>query len=298
MPGMIAVRIFEITFPIFVVILAGLLYARRFRPDMTLPNQLNMHVFIPALLFTVLIERTGVTGLFGPLALGCALIILLSGIIAWGIARSLHIDPRSLCPPLMFSNAGNLGLPLIVLTFGEKALGEAVVVFITCNFLHITLGSYIFSRQTNLLKVFMSPMILATLLALTLLLLNVTVPELILQPVSMLGNIAVPLLMFSLGVRLLDTELSEWRIGMLAAVLAPVIGVILVFIITPLLDLTKLEQGVLFLFGALPPAVMNFIFAEHFKQEPSKVASMVLYGNAFSIVSIPLALAYVLPRFA
>ena len=69
MPGMIAVRIFEITFPIFVVILAGLLYARRFRPDMTLPNQLNMHVFIPALLFTVLIERTGVTGLFGPLAL-------------------------------------------------------------------------------------------------------------------------------------------------------------------------------------------------------------------------------------
>lgn len=143
----------------------------------------------------------------------------------------------------------------------------------------------------------MSPMILATLLALTLLLLNVTVPELILQPVSMLGNIAVPLLMFSLGVRLLDTELSEWRIGMLAAVLAPVIGVVLVFIITPMLDLTRLEQGVLFLFGVLPPAVMNFIFAEHFKQEPSKVASMVLYGNAFSIISIPIALAYVLPRF-
>ncbi len=265
---------------------------------MTLPNMMNMQVFIPALLFSVLSERSSaVSGLFGSLALGCILVILLSGVIAWGIARLINLNPRSFCPPIMFSNAGNLGLPLIILTFGDQALAEAVVIFIVCNFLHVTLGSYIFSHETNLKKVLLSPMILATLLALSLIGLDISVHELVLQPISMLGNIAVPLLLFSLGVRLVDTDLSEWRVGSLVAVLSPVIGVALVFAITPFLSLTTREQGVLFLFGALPPAVMNYIFAEHFRQEPSRVASMVLFGNAFSIISIPMALAYVLPRF-
>jgi predicted permease len=55
--------------------------------------------------------------------------------------------------------------------------------------------------------------------------------------------------------------------------------------------------GVLVLFGALPPAVLNFMLAEKYRQEPSKVASIVIVGNLFAVVAIPLALAYVLPRY-
>ena len=43
--------------------------------------------------------------------------------------------------------------------------------------------------------------------------------------------------------------------------------------------------------------VMNYMFAEHFDQEPGRVASMVLFGNALAILTIPLALTYALPRF-
>ena len=39
------------------------------------------------------------------------------------------------------------------------------------------------------------------------------------------------------------------------------------------------------------------IFANYYKQEPSKVAAMVLFGNALSIFTIPLALFYALPNF-
>lgn len=117
---MIAIRIFEISFPIFAIVLAGLLYGRKFSPDMTLPNRLNMDVFIPCLLFSVLIERGGVSGLFGGLALAIALVIVLSGLVAFLASRLCHIDPRSLCPPIMFANAGNLGLPLVILSFGRS----------------------------------------------------------------------------------------------------------------------------------------------------------------------------------
>jgi hypothetical protein len=39
------------------------------------------------------------------------------------------------------------------------------------------------------------------------------------------------------------------------------------------------QRGLLILFGALPPAVLNFMVAEAFRQEPHKVASIVLIGN-------------------
>jgi len=44
----------------------------------------------------------------------------------------------------------------------------------------------------------------------------------------------------------------------------------------------------------LPPAVLNFLFAERYKQEPHRVASIVLIGNLAALLFLPLALAYVL----
>ena len=46
--------------------------------------------------------------------------------------------------------------------------------------------------------------------------------------------------------------------------------------------------------GALPPAVLNFLFAERYRQEPERVASIVLIGNLAALVFLPLALALVL----
>jgi malate permease and related proteins len=44
------------------------------------------------------------------------------------------------------------------------------------------------------------------------------------------------------------------------------------------------------LFAALPPAVMQFILAERYQQEPEKVAAMILLGNALAVIFVPLAL--------
>lgn len=295
---MIAVRILEITFPIFAIVLAGMLYARKFKPDMTLPNKLNMDVFIPCLLFSVIYEKAGVSGLFSNLALAITLVILLSGLVALIFAKLLNIKAKTLCPPIMFGNAGNLGLPLVILSFGDVALPAAVICFVICNFFHITIVSYWLGRHTNILKAFMTPLIMAVIFAVILSALKVKVSNTVLEPIRMMGDICVPLMLFALGTRLIDMKLSEWRIGMLAALLAPICGIAIVLALLPFIELTRLEQGALFLFGVLPPAVMNYIFAEHYDQEPSKVAAMVLFGNAFCVISIPLALAYVLPRFA
>ena len=61
-----------------------------------------------------------------------------------------------------------------------------------------------------------------------------------------------------------------------------------------LVELPAREQALLLVFGALPPAVLNYMFAERYHQEPAKVASTVLIGNLAAVVFLPLALALVL----
>ena len=113
----------------------------------------------------------------------------------------------------------------------------------------------------------------------------------------MLGSIAVPLMLFSLGVQLAKANFDYWRLGVLVGLITPVIGVALALVIAAIAPLEKTQIGTLILFGALPPAVMNFLFAKRYVQEPTKVSAIVLVGNVLGIITLPLALFFVLPRF-
>jgi hypothetical protein len=63
----------------------------------------------------------------------------------------------------------------------------------------------------------------------------------------------------------------------------------------PWISLSNLNTAQLIIFAILPPAVLNFIVAEKYNQEPKKVASIVLIGNLFSLISVPTALYFLLP---
>jgi len=60
------------------------------------------------------------------------------------------------------------------------------------------------------------------------------------------------------------------------------------------LGLSAQHQALLLVFGALPPAVLNYVFAERYRQEPDKVASIVMVGNVAALLFIPLALVLAL----
>jgi predicted permease len=112
--------------------------------------------------------------------------------------------------------------------------------------------------------------------------------------IKLLGEVAVPLLLFSLGVRLAVSSLSDLRVGVIGAIATPVIGMALAALAIPLFGVTGRDADMLLIFGALPPAVLNFVFAERYQQEPAKVASMVMLGNLGALVFIPIALVLTL----
>ncbi|ROR32863.1 AEC family transporter [Inmirania thermothiophila] len=292
---MLALRILEIVFPLFAIVGAGYLYGRLKRPDMTFANQLNMDVFVPALLFGVLAGKDFDPGAYGPLALGGFAVVLGSGLLALPVARLLGYAPRTFVPPMMFSNSGNMGLPLAVFAFGEQALPAAVVLFIIENGLHFTLGTWIMDHRAHWLAVLRMPIVVATLAGIAFSLTGLTLPPVLAVPIDMLGQVCIPLLLFALGVRLIDVDLTHWRTGLVGAVVCPATGLAVALAVRPLLHLPPLQEAQLLLFGALPPAVLNYIVAERYRQEPAKVASIVMLGNLGAFVTIPAVLAFVLP---
>jgi predicted permease len=291
-------RIVAIVFPIFGIVVAGFAYARWKRAhggvDMAFANQLNMDVFVPALVFAALASKSFEITLYWKLAAAAVIVVLGSGLLAWPIARALREAPNTFLPPMMFTNSGNMGLPLMLLAFGEAALPAAVVLFFVENTLHYSLGTWMLDHNARLRNLWRNPVILASLSGLTVALLKFPVWDPLLTGVRMLGDVAIPLLLFALGVRLAESAISHVRLGLIAGLVCPATGLLLAFGAALLFDLDKQLTAMLLVFGALPPAVLNYIFAERYRQEPDKVASIVLMGNVASIVTVPLALAFVL----
>jgi predicted permease len=287
-------QIVTIIFPVFAIVAAGYFYSRRHKPDMSTGNRINMDVFTPALILDIMSASDFSLANYAGLAGAGLLIMLGSGVIAWPVARVFGFQWKTFVPPMMFINSGNMGVPLILLAFGKAALPAAIVLLALENFLHFTLGQKMLNRRASIVSIAKNPMVVATLAGIGLSFFGIVIPEIIRLPVSMLGQIAIPLMLFSLGARLTEIEIKDWQIAVTGMFVCPLSGILIALLVLPLFSLPAEQVPVLLLFSILPPAVLNYIVAEQFDQQPQLVASIVLVGNLSSLVTIPVILWFIL----
>ena len=287
-------RILGIILPVFSIIAVGYLWGRRVQPDMGMVNRISMNVLAPALIFSALSSKS--FDVFGdaPLILGSIGIVLGSGLLAWPFAKLLHQDPRTFVPPMMFNNCGNMGLPLAVLAFGEPGFGPMVALFVVSNLLHFTLGAWIIDHHARFGRLLRNPMVWSTIAGFLFAILRPPLPDWLGVTFKMVGDGLIPMMLLSLGVRLTAIDWRDARLGVIGGLVCPLTGLAMAGLLAPFLGLTPMQTGLLFLFGALPPAVLNFMVAEQYRQEPGKVASIVLVGNVLSVIFVPIGLAIAL----
>ncbi|WP_447527756.1 AEC family transporter [Vreelandella sp. TE19] len=276
--------------PVFLIAAAGALYGRFRTPDIATLNTLNMELFVPLLVFAVLADRQAPLAEYAWLGGAAALVVLGSGVVLWPLARWLNLDRKVFLPSMMFNNSGNMGVPLLVFAFGEAALPAAVVVFIVEMLLHFSVGLYMLDSRTSLWRMLKMPIVAASVAGLFINVGDIALPGWLLDAMHMLGGVCIPLMLFALGVRLLEVDLGDWRTGLLGAVLCPLSGLVIALPLMWLLPLEPLQLATLLVFAALPPAVLNYLVAEQYDLLPQKVASIVLIGNLGSLVVMPLVL--------
>ncbi len=291
-------RILGIILPVFIIIALGYAYARmrgeQVRTDMGSVNRVSMDILCPLLVFSALAAKDFDLAHNGMLILAGVLICLGSGLLAWPVARLFGYDARSFIPPMMYNNCGNMGLPLAVLAFGQTGLSTAVALFMAANLIYFSVGIKIIEsgrdQHAPAWKFLASPMMLSMMAGMLFAVFHVTLPGPLMQSLKMLGEACIPIMLFALGVRMLDVSFKSWHIGLVGAIVCPVGGLIVAWLLDGVLPLTAAQRGQMYLFAALPPAVFCFMVAEQYRQEPDKVASIVLLGNLAALAFVPAGL--------
>ena len=167
--------------------------------------------------------------------------------------------------------------------------------FMACSLAYFTAGIALMERgkghhSARGSRMFMNPMMLAMTAGMAFAVLHISLPDVLMTALRMLGEASIPLMLLALGVRMTDVEFKSWRIGVVGAVVCPLAGLATALLLDPVISLTAGQRGQMFLFASLPPSVFSFIVAETYQQEPDKVAAIVLLGNLAALGFVPLGL--------
>ncbi len=188
----------------------------------------------------------------------------------------------------MFRNTGNIGIPLMMLAYGKDLLGDIVLLFVLSNLLHFSLGLFLLSRQGDRWLWLRNPNIWAAVLGVVMAPHRDWIPPFVMTTLDLTGQIAIPLMLFSLGVRLSQDRVEQLGLALRINVLYLLVGLLTLPIVLWLLPLTPEWSRMIALSVMLPPAVLNYLLCEQYRVEPKTVASVVLLGNLLSLATIPL----------
>jgi predicted permease len=224
------------------------------------------------------------------LILAAGVLLIFTGVgFLIGLYFSLfRFNSRGFALPVLFMNAGNMGIPLALFAFGEPGMQRATLMFVIITFLQYSLGIYLLSGRGNWTEIFRLPLIYAAIAGLVLNLNRMAIPELLFQPISMLGQATIPIMLVSLGYRLHEFQSFKWRHAIGGALVRIFGGFLTASIVVQLIAAQGVNRQVLLLYGALPAAVINFVLTEKYGKDPELAASIVVLSTFISMVTIPI----------
>lgn len=285
-------QILAVVTPIFLITAIGYLWAKRGQPfDNATISGLVMYIGTPALVFhslTSLRPELDELRQVGLATVGVITFCLALGYVGLRVTKR---SPHAFLPTLFQANAGNMGVPLVMLTFGDSGLALGVVVFfvhaLSQNSLGLGISSGSFSPKTLLRQ----PIIWSVALACLVLITKAPVPEWLSNTTRLLGGLLIPAMLLMLGTSLVRLSVSDLPQAVWLAIARLALGMSAALAMIWLFDLKGVAAGVLFLQASMPVAVFNFVFADRYDRNPEQVAAAVLVSTLLAMATLPLLVA-------
>jgi malate permease and related proteins len=274
-------------FSVFLLVAVGFIFAHWKKISLASVTEIIVYLGTPALVFTSLASRPLFAGDIAVLFSGVVIIFTVVGLLIRLYFLVFQFRSRGFALPALFMNAGNMGIPLALFAFGPPGMQRATLLFVIITFFQYSLGIYILSGRGHWGEIFRLPLIYATIAGLSFNLGQVRIPELLFEPLSLLGQSTLPLMLVSLGYRLHDFRSLQWGHAFGGALLRIFGGFAAATIAVNLVGADGINRQVLLLYGSLPAAVINFILTEKYSQDPNLAASIVVLSTFFSVITIP-----------
>jgi len=298
---------FDVIAPIFIVVGLGYVIGKQFNPDPRSLSVYLIYLFSPALVFRGMYQTELPPGEIGAVAgvmVGVAFSMMAIALI---VGRLMRKDPKKPDPRLEGSlvltvflvNAGNYGIPLNTFAYGQEGGNIAILYFVSAAILGNIFGVYFASRgsvppKEAILNVFKVPIAYASILGLSLNLLNVEIPLIVQRSViDIAAEAAIPGMLALLGLQLSRTKLS----GRIQAVAAAVsirlfVAPILAIGLATLLGLTGLTRNVTIIQSSMPTAVIASALATQFGGDAEFVSATTLVATLLSVVTLSILIFF------
>ena len=287
--------VLEVTAPVFLLASIGYIWVRLgFEYKIQFVTRLTMTLAVPALIFVSLMQSDIAPQALATMSL--ATFVAYGGVMLamWAIVRVGRLNSATFLAPLVFGNTGNLGLPLALFAFGEAGLSYAVVVLAVMSLISFTVGVWMVSGGGSLTKVFREPVAWATVLGALFLWLGWETPRFLTNTLDLLGQIAIPTMLITLGVAV--ARLKPGQVGLalilsvskVVACAAIAVGAGIWFALEPI------PFAVLVVQIATPVAVTSYLLAEKYGADSEAVAGLVVVSTLVSVVALPLILAFLI----
>lgn len=286
-------ELLSVVAPVFLVALIGLAWARSgVHFDEGSITRLVLNVGIPCLVFRSLTSLDVPPAELATMAGLAAVVMSAFAVGGFAVLKVMKLPAHTYLGPLIFTNSGNIGLPICLFAYGDSGLALGMAYFAVSSTCHVVLGGPLFAGAFSLRPFFRSPLTWAVVITIGVVTSGVTVPIWIGRTTTLLGDIAIPLMLLTLGVSLSKMHPESLGRSILLSFVRLGLGVLVSLLLTRLLGVEGLPRKVLILQASMPVGVLNYLFAQRYGRSPEQVASLVLISTLVSVVSIPGLLAW------
>jgi malate permease and related proteins len=303
--SMVLTLFMEVCLPLVVVAGTGWLMDRRFKLHLESMVKLNLYLMVPAFIFVRLLDTPvgGREALW--IIVGAVSVMLSCGVLSLLCSKTLRLPletGKAHALASMLGNAGNFGIPLITLAFGEAAGAVQVYVLVTANVSMFTFGVFLANVKADggwrghhmaLLATLRQPSIYAVMAAMICKALGLPVQSVgwLWEPLEIMASCLVGFALLTLGVQLSQTKPAALRPPLLSALAIRLLGAPLIaWGVTWLLPVPDATAAVLILAAGAPTAVNTALLAHEFGGDREFATASVFYSTLLSLITVTFTL--------
>lgn len=200
----------------------------------------------------------------------------------------------------IFSNCGNMGLPLMKAVFGDEGAFYGsfyIVVFqvFLWSYGYMMFGAKVTKSET-IKRVLLNPPIIAIYIGSIIFLFRIPIPESIKGAIKAVGDTTMPLAMLIVGGVIstagLLTLIDDWRIY-LSSFVRLILVPVLAFLVSRLIGVPSLPAAITVTALTMPAAANTTIFSKMFDKDAVLASKCVAVSSLLSIITVPSIIGWI-----
>ena len=297
----IYIKLFEVLFPVFLVIGIGYWYGKRDpKFDTKFITTLAGNIGLPCIIFYSLTTSNVDLSVFLRFFYYIFLYVGLCAILGILVLKILNKDIYRLLPPLILPNSGNMGIPICLFAYGKMGFAIAAAITSVIVIFHFSLNILLASRRFSFRPLINCVSIYALIISLFFVYFKIPTPNFVVNATFLISYSSIFLVLMSLGIALSNLKIFSFKESLIFSLTRIIIGPIIGFGFIKLFNLSGIEAGVIFIQTSMPAAVLTYLIGKMYspKNITDNIASTVVLSTILSFITIPVVVFFSLKYFS